>query len=419
MESIILPHKRWQQIFNVQMIIALIVIIIVISQHGMQTTPHFIQLAILIALIGLNLWTQIKSKTNKVLLFVVRWLNLIIFTSGFVSIWLQVGNFLLLNFKQLEVLWILLLWAAYLVLLLPLAVLFAGKIKNWFLALIAVNFLGCQYGPDASLQVSTSLPWMHSITSQGVIAAFALFNIACFLPKAWGYNFNPNLKFIKSKQFQNLILVILLIFATIDLLYNDFSDYNSSIWSVFFKYSIGFEGKYFTIANFTSALEPAVLEETTRYLWILILLAGFNRFKKYRVPVAIFGSAILFGLLHAGNIGWHGETAQETIAQVIGVMGSGLIWAALYLYSGKLWLPMIFHFLTDYLGNLQSGWNSSSWSFSGTAADYLFEFLIIAIPLAEVIWMMFGKRREVLEENADRILNLKAKSTKYLLTHVR
>ena len=69
----------------------------------------------------------------------------------------------------------------------------------------------------------------------------------------------------------------------------------------------------------------------------------------------------------------------------------------------------------DYFGNLQSGW-SSGWSFSGTASDYLFEFLSVAIPLAEVIWMMFGKRRIVLEENADRILNLKVKSPKYLLT---
>ncbi|WP_297817466.1 CPBP family intramembrane metalloprotease [uncultured Lactobacillus sp.] len=296
---------------------------------------HFVQLAILIALIGLNFLVQFKSKANKALSITVRWLNLVIFSSGFTSIWLQVGNFLLLNFKQLEVVWILLLWVVYLVLLLPSAVLFAGKIRNWFLALIAVNLLGCQDGPDASLLVSKNLLWMHSITTQGVIAAFALFNIACLLPKAWGYNFNPNLKFIKSQEFQNSVFIILLIFAAIDVFYNAFSDYNSNIWSLFFKYSASFEAKYFTIASFTSALEPAILEETMRYLCILILLAGFNRFKEYRVPIAIFGSAILFGLSHVGNIGWHGQSVQETIAQVIGVMGSGFLWAVLYLYSGK------------------------------------------------------------------------------------
>ena len=87
-------------------------------------------------------------------------------------------------------------------------------------------------------------------------------------------------------------------------------------------------------------------------------------------------------------------------------MGSGFLWAVFYLYSGKLWLPMIFHFLMDYLADLQSGWNSAGWQFSGWAADYISEILMVAVPLAFTIWMMFGQRRAVLEENANRLLNL-------------
>lgn len=143
-----------------------------------------------------------------------------------------------------------------------------------------------------------------------------------------------------------------------------------------------------------------------RYFAILILLAGFNRLPRWRVPLAIYGSGLLFGLAHAGNVGWNGETLTATIAQVIGVMGSGFLWAVLYLYSGKLWLPMLFHFLTDYFANIQSGWNSAGWTFNGTAADYLEEFVIVAVPLAVSIWFMFGKRRQVLEENADRLLKI-------------
>ena len=323
----------------------------------------------------------------------------------FIDAWLKVGNYFLLNSKQLEILCVLLLWAAYLVLLLPLAVLYAGDLKKWYLRLIAVYLLDQQYGPDQLLLVSKNLRIMHSITWQGVIAALALLILACFLGYAWGYCFNPNLKFVKSRNFQMSVFVIVIAFATIDLIYNAFSDYDKQIWTAFFSYSIDIQSKYLTIPNLTSAIEPGILEETERYLMVLIFIAGFNRFPKWRVPIAVYASGILFGLSHAGNVGWNGETLSATIAQVIGVMGSGFLWAVLYLYSGKLWLPMIFHFLMDYLADLQSGWNSAGWQFSGWATDYISEILMVAVPLAFTIWMMFGQRRAVLEENANRLLN--------------
>lgn len=94
-------------------------------------------------------------------------------------------------------------------------------------------------------------------------------------------------------------------------------------------------------------------------------------------------------------------------------MGSGFLWAVLYLYSGKLWIPMIFHFLTDYLANLQSGWNSAGWQFNGWATDYISEVLMVLVPLAVTVWMMYGKRRDVLEENADRLMNLPVEFNRY------
>ena len=175
-----------------------------------------------------------------------------------------------------------------------------------------------------------------------------------FLVKAWGYHFNPNLKFIKSSSFQKKILLALL---------------------------------------------------------IVIFLAGFNRFPKYRIPVAIYGSAILFGLSHLSNFGQHGESFTATIAQVIGVMGSAFIWAELYLYTGKLWLPMIYHFLMDYISDLQSGWNSAGWSWNGEITYYIYTVLIVGVPLLFSIWMLFGKRRQVMEDNADLILDLNGRQS--------
>lgn len=407
MNEVILPRKRWQQIFNVQMIFALIVIILEMIPKRGHAAGNIFQLVFLCLVIDLNFYVQFKCKNpSKLNHEITRWINLWLFSGYFIDVWLATGNYLLLNYKQLEILWVLLLWAAYLVLLLPLAVLYAGDLKKWYLRLIAVYLLDQQYGPDQSLLVSKNLRIMHSITWQGVIAALALLILACFLGYAWGYRFNPNLKFVKSRNFQIWVFVIVVVFATIDLFYNAFSDYDKNLWTVFFGYSINIYAKYLTIPNLTSAIEPGILEETERYLMVLIFIAGFNRFPKWRVPIAVYASGILFGLSHAGNVGWNGETLSATVAQVIGVMGSGFLWAVLYLYTGKLWLPMIFHFLMDYLADLQSGWNSAGWQFSGWTADYISEILMVAVPLAFTIWMMFGQRRAVLEENANRLLNL-------------
>lgn len=273
--------------------------------------------------------------------------------------------------------------------------------------LLAVYFLDQQYGPDVSLRISRNLRFLHSVTGQGVIAALALLIIACFLGKAWGCHFNPNLKFIKSRNFQISTFILLLAFATLDLFYNAFSVTDKQIWTAFFYFSSDIQAKYFTLPSLTSAIEPGILEETERYLMILIFLTGFKYARKWRLPITVYASGILFGLSHAGNVGWNGETFSATIAQVIGVMGSGFLWAVLYLYTGKLCLPMLYHFLMDYLANLQSGWNSAGWTFSGYASDYIQEILMVGVPLVFTIWMMYGKRRAVIEENVDRLLNLK------------
>ncbi|MFC2694431.1 MAG: hypothetical protein ACFN0Y_00185 [Lactobacillus sp.] len=103
-------------------------------------------------------------------------------------------------------------------------------------------------------------PWLHYITYHGVIAAFAILIIACFLGQAWGYQVNPNLKFGKSSHFQKSVFMILIAFAVLDLVYNSFNDAGKQIWTVFFKYSVAIKAKYLTIPSFTAALEPGILE---------------------------------------------------------------------------------------------------------------------------------------------------------------
>ena len=187
MKNFILSHKRWQQIFDVQLLIALIGIFLEVPSQNKKSLGILIQGAFFIIVLWLNLYSQKVNRQNGIIFEIVRWLNLFGLSTLFPSVWVEIGNYFLKNVPQLEILWVLLLWVSYLVLLLPLAILFVGTLKNWFLRLIGVGLLGTQYGPDSLLKISKNLPWLHSITSQGVIAALALLILACFLGKEWGF----------------------------------------------------------------------------------------------------------------------------------------------------------------------------------------------------------------------------------------
>lgn len=93
-----------------------------------------------------------------------------------------------------------------------------------------------------------------------------------------------------------------------------------------------------TWASFCRALEAGVFEETNRYLTILALIVGFAN-SKYRVQITVIVSAVVFGLLHFTNLG--GQDFAAILNQVIYAAALGLVLAILYLYTGKLWLPML------------------------------------------------------------------------------
>lgn len=86
MNEVILPRKRWQQIFNVQMIFALIVTIL-----------EMIPIVFLCLVIGLNFYVQFKRKNpSKLNHEITRWINLWLFNGYFIDVWLATGNYLLL-----------------------------------------------------------------------------------------------------------------------------------------------------------------------------------------------------------------------------------------------------------------------------------------------------------------------------------
>lgn len=279
----------------------------------------------------------------------------------------------------------------------------ASQIKNWFLRLIAFGlFLDVQYGSDQVLLISKSLPVMHSINNQGVVSAFALLILVCFLVRSWGFRFNPNLKFQPSANFSWVVYSVLILLLVINVAWNTFGGNGNNIFSILFSYIVDIHSKYINVPSFTSSLEPGVLEEAERYINIMILLIASRNLKKWRIPIAVYGSTLLFALPHFSNIGWNGQTVAATISQVLAVTDA-MMWVAAYFYIGKLWFIMIVHFFNDYLINIQWGWNSPS-TWTGDFNDWATTIIPLIFGLIVTIWMMYGKRRLVMEENVDRLL---------------
>lgn len=391
-----IKDKNWQYIYTSQLLILMLLIIISLIRKFYQST------AIILVIVALLLILNCFQNRNRFFKILTTWLNIAIVPVILASVWHGIGNLLLKHFPafQTPIVWI--MWILYIPLFVPVIMLFAKNIHNWFLRLFAfMAFLNIQYGSWMLLNIKNA-PILHTFTYQGVIAALAIAAVGCSLSYSWNHRINPNLKFKPSRNFNWTVMATLLVLLVISVWWNDFSGNGNTLWSILFSTEIS---KFnFTWPNFTSALEPGILEEMERFVYVIILLAGFQRFPKWRIPVAVYGSTLLFALSHLSNIGVHGQTVAGTISQVVAVTDV-MAWVVAYLYSGKLWLAMITHFFDDYFINLQTGWASTS-TFSGSFGDWATTIIPLIFGLTVSIWMMFGKRRQVMEENADRLLGI-------------
>ena len=61
---------------------------------------------------------------------------------------------------------------------------------------------------------------------------------------------------------------------------------------------------------------------------------------------AVIVSALLFGGVHMNNI-FHGVKLMGLIAQIVSACGAGLLFTAIYLRGGNIWILMLIHALVD------------------------------------------------------------------------
>jgi len=74
----------------------------------------------------------------------------------------------------------------------------------------------------------------------------------------------------------------------------------------------------------------------------------FGGLERYGVWLAAVISSVHFGLLHLPNIIYGGQSAAYTLAQAVSAGAFGFLAAALMVYSGTIWVPILMHGLCDF-----------------------------------------------------------------------
>lgn len=384
--------KYWRNYLTAELIIGAIIITLAEFFSDKSTFKQDILLIItFVDMIALYLRTA-----PMVLKTILRWVMIFTIPIILQGEWKVAYQFLVKKAANFEVLISIIFFVIYIVFAVPLVVGVVSKVKWTIPRLVAVGWL-MEIIFDTPTVTGIS-KFVHQTISTGLLAAIAFVVVGCYLAQAWGFKFNPSLKFAKSKNFSYIVLAVLIIYGIGDVVWNDFGANGDTVASVFYAY--GSAPIKLTYNSFASAFEAGVLEEMTRYLNIIVLLYGLRNYK-HRVNLTVLISAALFGLSHLSNWGW--QDLGSTLGQMATTFAAGLYLALLYLYTGKLWLPMIEHFCLDFFIFVQEGGDlPGKWS----SDPVTWTILVVSViaPLIVYIWMMFGKRHLVLEENADRIL---------------
>ena len=103
----------------------------------------------------------------------------------------------------------------------------------------------------------------------------------------------------------------------------------------------------------------------------------FGAFESFGIQIAAIISAVHFGLLHFGNAIWGGQSFSFTSTQVVGAMAFGYLCVGLMLYTKTIWVPVLFHGLTDFPMQLES---AASYKNTVTGQAYWLYTFSFAIP---------------------------------------
>lgn len=400
-----MTSKVWNKLLDIELIIGMIVSIIIgIVGESLPQLYWSRMCWIALTILLLNFILKIWGKNKHSIKIASQWLGSLTLILIFNFLIYTTTSMLNLMVKPLVLVSSIVGIVLLLLVDIPVVVVNFPVVKNWFMRLFMIFILYLNYSYNVNRFLGTS-GVIKAIIRSGVIIALATFILAFFITRAWQLKFQWNLKLGKSKSFQWLALILLLIFSVWFAFFNSFVTLAPSLADLLCFWQWDFSTFEVTLNSVLAAIEAGIFEETLRYLNLVILLVAMRNFK-YRMIFAIVISSILFSLSHLGNLGISTFLIkfdlETTLQQVVYTFGAGMLFAVIYLYTGKLWLSISIHGLVDLIALSETPLTRIV---SPLITDgWISAIIILLIPLVVALLMMTGKRKTFMGENVGRII---------------
>ena len=400
-----MTSKVWNKLLDIELIIGMIVSIIIgIVGESLPQLYWSRMCWIALTILLLNFILKIWGKNKHSIKIASQWLGSLTLILIFNFLIYTTTSMLNLMVKPLVLVSSIVGIVLLLLVDIPVVVVNFPVVKNWFMRLFMIFILYLNYSYNVNRFLGTS-GVIKAIIRSGVIIALATFILVFFITRAWQLKFQWNLKLGKSKNFQWLALIFLLIFSVWFAFFNSFVTLAPSLADLLCFWQWDFSTFEVTLNSVLAAIEAGIFEETLRYLNLVILLVAMRNFK-YRMIFAIVISSILFSLSHLGNLGISTFLIkfdlETTLQQVIYTFGAGMLFAVIYLYTGKLWLSISIHGLVDLIALSETPLTRIV---SPLITDgWISAIIILLIPLVVALLMMTGKRKTFMGENVGRII---------------
>ncbi len=400
-----MTSKVWNKLLDIELIIGMVVSIIIgIVGESLPRLYWSRMCWIALTILLLNFILKIWGKNKHSIKIASQWLGSLTLILIFNFLIYTTTSMLNLMVKPLVLVSSIVGIVLLLLVDIPVVVVNFPVVKNWFMRLFMIFILYLNYSYNVNRFLGTS-GVIKAIIRSGVIIALATFILAFFITRAWQLKFQWNLKLGKSKNFQWLALILLLTFSVWFAFFNSFVTLAPSLADLLCFWQWDFSTFEVTLNSVLAAIEAGIFEETLRYLNLVILLVAMRNFK-YRMIFAMVISSILFSLSHLGNLGISTFLIkfdlETTLQQVVYTFGAGMLFAVIYLYTGKLWLSISIHGLVDLIALSETPLTRIV---SPLITDgWISAIIILLIPLVVALLMMTGKRKKFMEENVGRII---------------
>lgn len=358
----------------------------------------FINIAILILIFIVNTFI-LNLKFQSIL----HWLN-IIFLPAIYSYCLNLlANTLLKEYPAISLEIAIGYIILFLIFLLPIIINDFGQIKNGYARLfVAVEIILVLMLSDA-LKINDYISFLSDWSGSEIINGVALIITIFFIFKKWNIKLKINLNLFKIAEINYWLLFSLIIFGAWYTFFHNYIYIAPTFSQLFWNYD--FSLIFPNVRATLWSLGAILFEEIYRWVLIGIILLAFKN-NKMKIEITIFLSALLYGLSHYTNLLPGRMSVLDITSQVIFAFGYGCFLAVLYLYSGQIWLLFLSHFSLDFLALSLTGGGGGILSWYGNN-NLLCGLLSAILPIVITLLMLFGKRKKVMLENANNLVNYK------------